>query len=602
MSNLFSGKTILASASALAVLAGVQIYNAAIPHDANAPALSDGVAFLNPIDFIQSVCGQSPTATRDRRAFFIAAGRAIAQEAAATIAPHDRFAPTPGIAYDVTGNDDAQNLFNAGLAHMWNFNHGAAIEAFKAGQAADPACAMCFWGEAFSYGPNINAPMDPESVAPAYAALQGAVALTDSATDKEKALIEALSKRYSEQPTPDRSALDTAFADAMDALALRFPEDDFIAALAAEAAMDTQAWDYWEADGRTPKGRTARTVSLIEGVLARNPAYQPAIHLYIHITEATNNPYRAVKYAETLDELSPGLGHLIHMPSHSFYRIGRFKDSIEYNIRAVKADEAFLASGTAHPLYQFGYYTHNVHFVMTAALMAGDGDTALAMAKKLDEKLPTDMALAVPFAQPIKAAPYFAMARFADPTDILALPAPDAAAPYLVAMHAYARGEALAKLGRTDEAEKEAARIFDLHDKADLSALTENGIPAHDVLKIAGLTVQARTAQAKSDLPAAIEAMEEAVAVQKNITYTEPPYWYYPAKQTLAAMVLAHGDAARAEQLFLEALVASPNNGAIYYGLSETYGVKGDKKAKRFAREMMHDAWLGEDAPVLSRM
>lgn len=598
-------KFLMAGVSAAAILIGVSIKSDTVKFEAGQ---NNGVAFLNPVDFIQSVCGRSADGARDRRAYFIATGAAIAKtmDDENEIVAADRFAPTPGIEYTVTANAEAQALFNAGLAHTWNFNHGAAIDAFKAGQTADPACAMCFWGEAFAWGPNINAPMDPEAAAPAYAAAMKAVTLSKESpekfSEKEHGLIAALAARYTENPPTDRASLDAAFADAMDALAGAHPQDDFIAALAAEAAMDTQAWDYWEADGRTPRGRTARTISLLEGILARNPKYPAAIHLYIHITEATDNPYRAVSYAENLDELSPGLGHLIHMPSHSFYRIGRFKDSIEYNDRAVSADEAFIKSGAAHPLYQFGYYVHNVHFVMMSALMAGDSATALAMAKKLDDNLPVDMALAVPFAQPIKAAPYYAMARFADPADVLKLPPPDSNAPFLVAMHAYARGEALTKLGRLDDANAEAARIFDLREKADLSPLTDNNIPAHDIMKLAGLTVQARTAQAAGDLSSAIETMEEAVATQSAIAYTEPPYWYYPAKQTLAAMVLADGHAARAEHLFLEALVASPNNGALYFGLSETYAITGDKAAKKFALEMMKDAWLGGRSLTLSKL
>ena len=461
---------------------------------------------------------------------------------------------------------------------------------------------MCYWAEAFAYGPNLNAPMDPETNAPAYAALQQALALKDGASDKEKGLIDALAARYTENSPADRAELDSAFANAMDALALEHPDDDFIASLAAEAMMDTQVWDYWEADGRTPKGRTQRAVSLLEAVLARSPNYQAAIHLYIHATEASSNPHRAAPHADRLDDASPGLGHLIHMPTHIYYRLGRFKESIEHNARAVKADEAFLDSGAASPIYQFGYYVHNVHFLMMSSLMAGDGETALAMGEKLDEKLPLEMALAVPFAQPIKAAPYYAMARYGDPEDVLALPAPDAAAPFLVAIHAYARGEALARLGRGDDARAEAKKIFDIHSTTDFSALAEANIPAHDILKIAGLTVQARAAQADGDLVSAIEAMEEAASTQAVIAYTEPPYWYYPAKQTLAAFTLEHGDAARAEQLFLETLVASPDNGAVYYGLSKAYEAQGEKSAAKFARQMMKEAWIGDKAPGLERL
>ena len=338
---------------------------------------NDGVPFINPLTIVRSACGKDPAAALKRRIYFRSIGAAYAatlkdeSDAANPAKAHMR--PVPGIGYAVTtANDKAQAYFDAGLAHVWNFNHGEAVNEFKMAQADDPDCAMCYWAEAFALGPNINAPMGEEAVAPAHAAIQKAVSLKDKASEKERALIDALAARYAAKPVADRSALDAAFADAMDKVALAYPDDDFILALAAEANMDTQPWDYWQADGRTPKGRAARTISLIETVLARNPDYQPAIHLYIHMTEATDNPYRAVAYADKLAKLSPSLGHLIHMPSHTYARVGRFKDSIDTNINAVASDETFLANSDPSPLYQYGYYVHNVHFVMTSAQMAGE--------------------------------------------------------------------------------------------------------------------------------------------------------------------------------------------------------------------------------------
>jgi len=568
---------------------------------------NEGVPFINPLTIVRSACGKDPAAALKRRIYFRSIGAAYAamlkdeSDAANPAKAHMR--PVPGIGYAVTtANDKAQAYFDAGLAHVWNFNHGEAVNEFKMAQADDPDCAMCYWAEAFALGPNINAPMGEEAVVPAYAAIQKAVSLKDKASEKERALIDALAARYAAKPVADRSALDAAFADAMDKVALAYPDDDFILALAAEANMDTQPWDYWQADGRTPKGRAARTISLIETVLARNPDYQPAIHLYIHMTEATDNPYRAVAYADELAKLSPSLGHLIHMPSHTYARVGRFKDSIDTNINAVASDETFLANSDPSPLYQYGYYVHNVHFVMTSAQMAGDKDTALAMAKKLDAKLPAEMAVAVPFAQPIKVAPYFAMVQFAAPEEILALEAPGEETPFMQAAWHYARGEAFAMMGDAEKARGEAEAISQIRATADFSGLVENLVPAPDVLKIEQLTVTARAAALDGDLSTAIEAMEEAVATQEGLNYTEPPYWYYPAKQTLAAMVLRSGDAERAEQLFIETLAELPNNGWSYVGLAEAYKAQGDKNARKYAEGLMKSAWIGKEKPALERL
>lgn len=383
----------------------------------NTPPSGNGVPFIHPSAIAQSACGEGADGLSKSRAFFIRAANAYAQSAAAPADKRDMLWPTLGaIGYDVTTRKpEAQAWFDQGLAFTYGFNHGEAVKSFRKAQEIDPNCAMCFWGEAFALGPNINAPMFEEAVAPAFAAITKAQSLRDQASGKERALIDALAQRYHAEPTADRSALDIAFAEAMDTVALQHPDDDFIAALAAEANMDTQAWDYWSDGGRTPKGRTARTISLLESVLTRNPDHPAAIHLYIHITEASFDPYRTADHADRLAALAPGLGHLVHMPSHTYYRIGRFKQSLLHNIDAVAADEAYLAEADATILYEYGYYTHNIHFGMTSAQMAGDGKTALAMAKKLNEKLPVDMAAAAPWVQPIKAAPYYAMAQFAAP-------------------------------------------------------------------------------------------------------------------------------------------------------------------------------------------
>ncbi len=565
---------------------------------ASAPA-----PFIDPVVTARALCGGSQDAGLKRRQVFAAIGAAQAAQGESAKPSDPLKTPIAGIGYKITTSSPrAQALFDAGVAHMWNFNHGEAINAFKAAQEADFDCAMCYWGEAFALGPNINLPMAEDANAPAYAAARAAFDRKANASEKEAALITALQARYAKKAPADRKSLDLAFAAAMEQVAARFPDDDFIAATAAEANMDTQPWDYWEADGRTPKGRAGKTLALLETVLKRNPDYQPAIHLYIHTTEATTNPFRAVPYADRLAALSPGLGHLIHMPSHTYARIGRYKQSMDLNIEAVKADEATLALGPQSPMFEFGYYVHNVHFVMTSAQMGGDRETALEMARKLDAKIPVDMAIAVPLASPIKAAPYYAYAQFAAPAEVLALPAPGAEAPFLRAAWHYARGEALARQGDAAGARKEAAAIEEILKEEDFKGLVDNLIPAPGILKIQHRTVMARASAAEGKLADAIGHMEEAVTLQDGLNYTEPPYWYYPAKQTLAAMVLKSGDHERAEQLFIESLAEVPNNGWAYYGLAETYGAQKDKAAKKYAVSLMKGAWFGKEKPTLDRL
>lgn len=583
-------KLIMGVAAAALTLGGVSVTNEIVSR-----ADTDAAPFLHPLMIARAACGDATDALSKRRAFFISAARAYAQEQGADAGAGKALMPAvPSISYEVTtSKPEAQAWFNQGLAHAYNFNHAEAVKSYKRAQEIDPECAMCYWAESLALGPNINAPMDDEAVAPAYAALQKAMSLRDKASEKEQALINALHYRYEPQPIEDRAKLDNAFADAMDEVAKKYPEDDLINTLAAEANMDTQVWDYWADGGRTPKGRTARTISLLEGVMARNPDYNAAIHLYIHITEASTNPHRAAEPADRLAALSPGLGHLIHMPSHTYYRIGRFKQSLEHNIAAVEADDAYISGAEASILYEYGYFTHNVHFAMTSAQMAGDGATAIAMAKRLDDKLPLEMASAAPWVQPIKAAPYYAMVQFGDPAEILAAEDPGDDLPFLKGAWHYARGEAFAKTGDADAAMAEAEKLSALIAEGDFSALTGGNVPALDILNIARLTVIARASAVQGDLDTAIEAMEDAVALQDNLAYTEPPYWYYPSKQTLAAMVMRAGNTERAEQLFLEALTESPNNAWVLYGLGQSYKAQGDKSAAKYADALFKDAWMG---------
>ncbi|MEO0881679.1 MAG: hypothetical protein AAFY34_03000 [Pseudomonadota bacterium] len=553
----------------------------------------DHPPFVDPFIMNQAIC--APVDGRaSRKATFMRLGYAMAQSADGVADVEDLQADTiANVAYRVsTSSEEAQDWFNRGLAYTFGFNHAAAIEAFKRAQAADPNCAMCYWGEAFAWGPNINAPMVEEAYAPAMEAVHQAQRRATQIGEVERALIMAIGQRYTVEPPEDRLPLDAAFADAMDDAAKRFPDDDLVAVIAAEANMDTQAWAYWDGTGRVPEGRTARTIELLEDVLARAPNYPPAIHLYIHITEASTDPFRAAPHADRLATLAPDLGHLLHMPSHTYFRIGRWEQSLEHNIAAVAKDQAFLDAHEASPLYEFGYFTHNIHFALTSAQMGGDRSTALEMAEMLDAKLPAEMAATQPWIQPIKAAPYYAMVQFADPQDILELPDPGEALPYLKGAWHYARGEALSRLGRTGEARMEAKYLEALM-TADLTALEDGGVPATGVLDLSRHTVLARAAAADGDYKTAVAHMEEAVALQDSFPYTEPPYWYYPAKQTLAAMVLRAGDGERAEQLFTETLVYSPNNAYAYFGLAEAYRAQGDRRAGRYASRLYRDAWLG---------
>jgi tetratricopeptide (TPR) repeat protein len=494
-----------------------------------------------------------------------------------------------------TANPRAQTFFDQGLRLAYAFNHSEAQRAFRMGQKLDPDCAMCFWGEAMVLGPNINLPMDEGAVAPAYAAAQKAKALAGKASPREQALINALAQRYVGDPKAARPPLDAAYAKAMAKVAEQYPKDDEINTLYAESVMDLSPWDYWKPGGREPNPQSKPIVPTLERVLARNPNHPGAIHYYIHAVEASDRPKRAEPYADRLRGAIPGAGHLVHMPSHIYYRVGRYIDALQDNKTAVKVDEKYLADTNAPMgVYRMGYYPHNVHFVMASAQLAGDGQTVIAAAEKLGQLIPDVAAQGIAMVQPVKAAPYFAHAQFSTPDAILALPDPGDAIPYVKAMWLYARGVALAAKGDGAGATAAADGIEKLERTSDFKLLKESNVPAQEVMHIARTVVMARVAQAKGDKGEAVARFEEAAALQDKLPYTEPPYWYYPIRQSLAAALLQAGRYPEAKQQFELALRKAPANGWSYYGLAELHKARGDSAAARKAEADLAKTWIGD--------
>jgi len=497
-----------------------------------------------------------------------------------------------------------QAYFDQGLKLAFAFNHAEAQRAFQAAQRLDPACALCYWGEALVLGPNINVPMMPEAMAPAWAALQRAVALKDQGLPaKERALIEALQKRYAAEAPADRAPLDAAYADAMQQLARQYPDDDLLQVLDAEAGMDTQPWDYWESAGTRPKGRTPEILRALETVLKRNPNHAGAIHLYIHAVEASTSPDRALLPARRLAAQMPGAGHIVHMPAHIYYRVGLYRESLEANKRAIAVDEHYFKTSPSDPLYRAAYYPHNIHFLMVSAQMGGDAKTAIEAAAKLDASMPVEVVKAFAIMQPVKAARYTTHAQFSAPELILELPEPDQDLLLVRVMYHYAR--AVAHAGRKDAAaaQLEIDALQALENSADFKPFEPWGIPAREITQTARLVAAARLADAQGDLDAAAATLEAAVKIEDGLSYTEPPYWYYPVRQSLGAMRLRQGRLDEAETALRESLARVRNNGWALAGLAEVYKRKGDVKAEQATRAALKKTWFGPaEGPALSRL
>lgn len=474
-----------------------------------------------------------------------------------------------------TSDPGAQRYFDQGMVLSFGFNHAESIRSYRAAQRLDDSCAMCWWGEALATGPNINvtakgkAIMAPADQQAAYAAIQQAVARKASASPLERDLIDALAVRYAAEPVEDRDPLDRAYANALGELTRKYPADDDIAAMFAEAWMNTMPWNYWSDDG-TPRPETVPVIEALERIIARNPRHPLALHLYIHAVEASSNPGRAEDEADTLLALVPGSGHLVHMPAHLYWRVGRYHDAAEANVMAAAVDEAYIAQCNAQGFYPALYYPHNIHFLWAAASMEGRSAVAIDAARKVAANVRLEQIEQFPAVEFFHTIPLLALVQFGHWNELLAEPAPREDLAYSTAIWHYARGVALANQGDVAAARAEAAALAPL--KANEKVMFLDGVdyPASVLLGIADELLQGEIALAANDLPAAVAHFERAVAAQDALPYMEPPFWYYPTRQSLGLALLRADRAADAEAVYRQDLVAYPHNGWSTYGLIQS--------------------------------
>ena len=548
------------------------------------------LALLDPTVRLASLCS-GRGGPQSMRARLSLAAAAVQSAALPTVPLHDDL----GKAHFpiTTANPLAQRYFDQGLSYAYGFNHAAAIASFRAAQAADPKCAMCYWGEAMAHGPNINAPMDPATNARSVALASYANWLAANGSPAEQALTGAMLKRYSIDPKADRATLDAAYADAMLAAARAHPDNDDIAVLAAESAMDTVPWNYWTPE-KSPQPRLGEAVQLVETVYARNPDHPQAAHLYIHLMENGPNPKKAEAAADRLaTPLAPGAGHLVHMPAHIYYRLGRWKDSIRVNLAAARADEAWIKASGDRGLVRYGYYPHNVHFIVTSAQMAGDMPTAIREARKLAQILDPQTSAQIAWIQAINAAPYFAASQFAAPGQVLAMKAPDDRLPYVGAMRHYARATAYANLHNKLGFDREIAALGKLRQSGAFQPMIDQGVPAPDLLLLAETVAKARFASSSGRLNDAIKLYRDAIEVEAKIPYMEPPYWYFPVHQSLGAALYRAGKYQEAQEAFTAALARYPNNGWALYGLAASERALGNKARAAATQAALTRAWMG---------
>ncbi|MBX3326648.1 MAG: hypothetical protein KF682_12185 [Nitrospira sp.] len=484
----------------------------------------------------------------------------------------------------------AQQYFDQGLRLVYGFNHAEAIRSFTRAAELDPACAMCYWGIALAYGPHVNAPMDSASGVAAYAAVQKALLLKSHATAPERAYLEALAQRYEADPPADRVRLDKSYSIAMGQVAKTYPKDLDAATLYAESLMDLRPWNYWRPDG-TPYPGTKEIVHQLASVLTRNPNHPGACHYYIHAVEAVN-PKAAVPCAERLARLMPGEGHMVHMPSHIFIRVGRWNDAVQANHHAIHTDEEFIEGQRPMGVYPLAYYPHNIHFFAFASTMAGRSAQAIEAANTLTSKVNLDAARQVGLLQEML--PYHALTltTFGKWDEVLAAPLPPENLRFSYAMAYYARG--VAHAAKEEWAEAQAA----LDQVTAIDAATPDSAEGKTALSIAVHALSGEIATRHGDLDAGITHFREAAKIEDAGLYFEPPKWYYPIRHSLGAALVKAGQNAEAEKVYREDLRRFPENGWSLFGLTQALRAQGKKNEAAAAEARFHKAWPDTDVTM----
>jgi tetratricopeptide (TPR) repeat protein len=496
-----------------------------------------------------------------------------------------------------TASPEAQQWFDRGLGLAYGFNHEEAVACFERAAAADPDCAMCDWGKAYALGPNYNnLDMTEEASQAAYEAIQSAAAKIGDHTEAEKALISALQARYAWPAPEDRSELDRAYAEAMRKVWAAYPEDGDVAALAGEAVMLLRPWKLWTPEGE-PAPETPEIRRILEAGLAHSPDHPALCHLYIHTMEAGPEVAKAVPVAENLETLTPGLGHLIHMPSHIYTWTGRYDDVIRVNQRAVEVDNAFVDYAGRENFYTL-YRLHNHHFVAYGAMFAGRREIALAAAREVVTETPPSLLAELPdFLDVFMGTPYHVMVRFGLWEEILEEPEPAAELYAARAIWRYARGIALATLGRVEEALREQEAFLQAKEAVPETRLLFNN-PVKEILEVATQVLAGEIEYRRENHDLAFEHLRQAVALDERLNYDEPWGWMEPARHALGALLTEQGHYEEAAAVYEANLARYPENGWALHGYAECLRRLGRKEEAKVAQARFEKAWAGSDTAI----
>jgi len=497
-----------------------------------------------------------------------------------------------------THSPEAQRYFDQGVAFLFGFNHDEAIRSFRQAATLDTSCAMAWWGVSIANGPHINNPMvDSTHAYAAFDAWQMAKARESGGTETEKALIDALGTRYANPQPADRHPLDEAYAAAMREVWHAHPDDADVGALFAEAMMDLRPWRLWTHDGQ-PEPGTEEIVQTLEQVLAKSPEHPLANHLYIHAVEASPHPEKADSSAARLRDMEPGLGHMVHMPSHIDVRTGRWVEAQTANEKAIDVDRAYREKSPKQGFYRI-YMAHNHHMLTYAAIMQGEQAVALAAIHRAINTIPPEFVKeAAPLVDGFMAMPLEVEMRFGLWDSVLTAPEFPDYLPLSRAMRHFARGAAYAAKGMLPEAKAEQA-AFLAGKTAIAPEATFGNNSASDLLGVAEHMLAGEILVRAGQQEKGVGELRRAVVAEDGLVYDEPPDWIIPVRHALGATLLTMGRAKEAEAVYREDLAKVPGNGWSLFGLARSLELQ-KKPGAAEAKAAFDKVWSRADIQLSS--
>jgi tetratricopeptide (TPR) repeat protein len=502
-----------------------------------------------------------------------------------------------------TNNAEARRYFNQGLLMAYAFNHAEAERSFQYAATLDPDFAMAYWGQAYVLGPNYNAGMEPEHYQLAFVAIQKAKSLLNKVSIKEAALIMAMDRRYTAETLDDRKELDESYAQAMEKVWEKYPDDADAGTLYAEALMDLQPWDLWDKEGN-PKGNTSLILDVLEEVLEKHPEHPGAHHLYIHAVEGSKNPEKGLNSARKFDQgLTPMAGHLVHMPSHIYIRTGHYHEGTLSNLRAAKVDSLYIQTCEAQGTYPLAYFPHNYHFMAGTAILEGNSKWAIFAADRLYEHLEFGLMEeeGLEVIQHFSTIPYFVRVKFGLWEEVLDLSLWEKGTDYQNGIKHYAFGMAYLGKKQLEKAEKELQSLQKIASIEDLDNISIWGINSlQSILKIAVLVLEGELMASKANYEDAIRKLNQASELESQLLYNEPPDWFLSTRHHLGAVLLEAGRFSEAESIFRKDLEEFPKNGWAYYGLMVALEQSGNSLESQKVKEQFTSAWQTADITLSS--